>query len=228
MRRMTDAASGDRAPGHDVPGFTRERLARYLERNVTLPVRDTLLRALDCFDSPGRAADLGCGPGKEVAELLRRGWRVEAVDAYREMTVAARAAAEAAVGPAECDARLRCTHAPLAAWDAGVGQLDLVHAGFSLPFVAAADFPALWERIVRAIRPGGLFAGQLFGPNDSFLRESPAGSMNAHARDAVDRLLAPFDVLSIAEEERDGVIGTPPNERAKHWHVFHLVARRRA
>jgi hypothetical protein len=113
-------------------------------------------------------------------------------------------------------------------WDAGVGQLDLVHAGFSLPFVAAADFPALWERIVRAIRPGGLFAGQLFGPNDSFLRESPAGSMNAHARDAVDRLLAPFDVLSIAEEERDGVIGTPPNERAKHWHVFHLVARRRA
>ena len=81
---------------------------------------------------------------------------------------------------------------------------------------------------MRAIRPGGLFAGQLFGPNDGFLRESPAGSMNAHSRDAVDRLLAPFDVLSIAEEERDGVIGAPPNERAKHWHVFHVVARRRA
>jgi tellurite methyltransferase len=214
--------------GNDVPGFTRERLARYLERNVTLPVRDTLLRALKHAGSPGSAADLGCGPGKEVAELLRRGWRVEAVDAYREMTVAARAAAEAAVGPAECDARLRCTHVPLAAWDAGCGQLDLVHAGFSLPFVAVADFPALWERVVRAIRPGGLFAGQLFGPNDGFLRESPAGSMNAHARDAVDRLLAPFDVLSIAEEERDGVIGAPPNERVKHWHVFHIVARRRA
>jgi hypothetical protein len=27
-------------------------------------------------------------------------------------------------------------------------------------------------------------------------------------------------------KERDGVIGVPPNEVPKHWHVFHVIARR--
>ena len=216
---MTDA-------GEEVPGFRRDRLQRYLERNRTLPVRDTLVRALALGDPPGAAADLGCGPGKEAAELLHRGWTVEAVDAYPDMVEAARAAGIAAIGAERCARALRCVHGRLADWDAPVGAFDLVHAGFSLPFVAAADFPALWSRIARSIRPVGIFAGQFFGPNDSFYAQSPAGSMTVHGRAEVDAMLAGFDVLSIAEEERDGVIGVPPAEVPKHWHVFHVIARR--
>lgn len=216
---MTDA-------GREVPGFRRDRLQRYLERNRTLPVRDTLVRALALGDPPGAAADLGCGPGKEAAELLRRGWTVEAVDAYPDMVDAARTAGEAAVGPERCACALRCVHRRLAEWDTPACAFDLVHAGFSLPFVATVDFPALWARIVRSIRPGGIFAGQFFGPNDSFVAQSPAGSMTVHGRHDVDAMLAGFDVLSIAEEERDGVIGVPPAEVPKHWHVFHVIARR--
>jgi trans-aconitate methyltransferase len=77
----------------------------------TLPVRDTLLRALALGDPPGAAVDLGCGPGKEVAELLHRGWTVEAVDAYPDMVDAARAAAEAALGADQCSRSLRCPRA---------------------------------------------------------------------------------------------------------------------
>ena len=213
-------------PTPEVPGFPRERLNRYLDRNRTLPVRDTLLRALALGDPPGAAVDLGCGPGKEVAELLRRGWTVEAVDAYPDMVDAARAAAEATVGADQCSRSLRCVHQRLADWDAPAGSFDLVHAGFSLPFIARADFTALWARVVRSLRPGGLFAGQFFGPNDSFVAQSPAGSMSVHARADVDAMLVGLTVLSIAEEERDGVIGVPPNEVPKHWHVFHVIARR--
>lgn len=212
--------------GTEVPGFRRDRLQRYLDRNRTLPVRDTLVRALAVGDPPGAAADLGCGPGKEAAELLRRGWSVEVVDAYPDMVEAARVACEAAVGADRCGAALRCVHARLAEWDAPIDAFDLVHAGFSLPFVATADFPALWQRIVRSIRPGGMFAGQFFGPQDSFYAQSPAGSMTVHVRHEVDALLAGFEVLSISEEERDGVIGVPPAEVPKHWHVFHVIARR--
>ena len=47
--------------------------------------RDTLLRALELHEaegrSPGTAVDLGCGGGRDALELLRRGWRVLAVDA---------------------------------------------------------------------------------------------------------------------------------------------------
>ena len=161
-----------------------------------------------------------------MAELLRRGWTVEAVDAYPDMVDAARAAAEATVGADRCSRALRCVHQRLADWDAPAGSFDLVHAGFSLPFVARVDLAALWARVVRSLRPGGLFAGQFFGPNDSFVAQSPAGSMSVHVRAEVDALLTGFEVLSIAEEERDGVIGVSPTKVPKHWHVFHVIARR--
>ncbi len=209
-----------------VPGFPSERLERYLHRALTLPIRDTLIGALAHIERPGVASDLGCGPGKEVAELLRRGWRVEAVDAYEHMVQAARAAAIQVVGEQETSARLCCVHTPIARWAAPAHSLDLVHAGFSLPFVAAQDFAHVWKNIVAALKPGAIFAGQLFGHNDSFLSQSPAGSMNAHTHAQVMEVLVNFQVISMAEEERDGVVGIPGNEQAKHWHVFHIIARR--
>ena len=199
-----------------VPGFPSERLERYLHRALTLPIRDTLVRALEHIPQAGVASDLGCGPGKEVAELLRRGWRVEAVDAYERMLEATQAAAIEAVGAQETAAR----------WSAPACSLDLIHAGFSLPFVAAAEFEQVWKNMCFALKPGGLFVGQLFGHHDSFLPESPAGSMNAHTHAEVVKLCGGFHVIFLTEEERDGVVGVPPNEHPKHWHVFHIAARR--
>ena len=49
--------------------------------------RETLLAALERFDAEGRAGlavDLGCGTGRDTFELLRRGWRVLAIDAQSE------------------------------------------------------------------------------------------------------------------------------------------------
>ena len=209
-----------------VPGFPSERLERYLHRALTLPIRDTLVRALEHIPQAGVASDLGCGPGKEVAELLRRGWRVEAVDAYARMLEATQVAAIEAVGAKETAARLCCVHTHLAQWSAPARSLDLIHAGFSLPFVAAAEFAQVWKSMCSALKPGGFFVGQLFGHHDSFLSESPVGSMNAHTHAEVVKLCGDFQVIFMTEEERDGVVGVPPNEHPKHWHVFHIAARR--
>jgi len=50
--------------------------------------RPTVLAALERFDreSPGArfAVDLGCGTGRDTLELLRRGWRVLAIDSQAE------------------------------------------------------------------------------------------------------------------------------------------------
>ena len=59
---------------------------RYYDATRDEP-RETLLLALEKFDaesSTGLAVDLGCGTGRDTAELLRRGWSVLAIDSGEE------------------------------------------------------------------------------------------------------------------------------------------------
>src|SRR5262245_41572629 len=54
----------------------------YYDKLRDRPPRKTLLAALDAFGdaADSLAIDLGCGDGRDVVEILRRGWRVVAVD----------------------------------------------------------------------------------------------------------------------------------------------------
>ena len=69
------------------------------------------------------------------------------------------------------------------------------------------------------LRPGGRFCGQLFGDHDDW-----AGSgVVFHTREELAELLAPFEVELLDVEDEDGstTVGT-----TKHWHIYHVVARR--
>ncbi|HKA27105.1 MAG TPA: class I SAM-dependent methyltransferase, partial [Gaiellaceae bacterium] len=67
-----------------------EGWGRYYDAAKGGAPRETLLFALDLFEREGGggkerlAVDLGCGEGRDTVELLRRGWRVLAIDAERE------------------------------------------------------------------------------------------------------------------------------------------------
>ncbi|MEH3024362.1 MAG: class I SAM-dependent methyltransferase [Pseudomonas oryzihabitans] len=176
--------------------------------------RDTLLRALALWsEAPGAALDLGCGTGRDTLALLERGWQVLATDAEAEALTELRQRVPAALGIG-----LR-TH--LARFESlELERCDLVNASFSLPFCAPAHFSALWSRITAATRPNGLFCGQLLGPRDSW------ASRGVTVVDATElaELLRGWEVPHHREEEEDGhtAVGKP-----KHWHIHHLVLRRR-
>ena len=160
------------------------------------------------------AVDLGCGDGKETLELLHRGWTVLAVDGAPEGI----ARLEASVPPSD---RSRLTTRVARFADLTLPPVDLVYAGLSLPFCDPADFGVVWTAITAAIRPGGLFVGHLFGPHDTWAGKP---GMTFHSRADVEALLTPFETLRNDEQDEDGeAIGGP-----KHWHVFHVIARRRA
>jgi SAM-dependent methyltransferase len=186
--------------------------AFYVEQTGRDP-RPTLLRALELRDAaPGFALDLGAGEGSDTRFLLQQGWRVHAIDAADEAEPRIRSNV-----PAALRTKLTVEQRPFE----DILELppaDLAYAGFALPFCSPAAFPVLWEAIREALVPSGWFAGQLFGPHDTWAGRA---DMNFHDRAEVEQLLEGMDVLELVEEDQDGAMvgGT------KHWHVFHVVAR---
>jgi tellurite methyltransferase len=177
------------------------------------PPHETLLRALDAFETPGLAVDLGCGDGRDAVQMLGRGWRVLAIDAEEEAIARLRAR----VGD-DAPGRLETEVARFE--DATWPQADLVNASFSLPFCAPEHFGGVWRHVVASIRAGGRFSGQLFGDRDEWAARP---EMTFLSRFAAGALFAGFELEQFDEVEADGKTAL---ERPRHWHVFHVIARR--
>ena len=159
------------------------------------------------------AVDLGCGDGTETLELLRRGWTVLAVDGSLEGIARLRESV-----PPTDRGRLSTRVAPFS--EVALPISDLVYAGLSLPFCDPGEFDEVWSRITSAIRPDGLFVGHFFGPHDTW---SGTSDMTFHPRAEVEALLADFEIERLREQDDDGEAVSGP----KHWHVFHVIARKR-
>jgi len=195
--------------------------------------RETLLIALELHEREAAvhtrepfAVDLGCGTGRDTAELLRRGWRVLAIDSE---PAGVERLVRRASDSGEAVLRLETQVAGFedATWPAA----DLVNSSYALPFCPPDAFAALWDRIVRSLMPGGRFAGQLFGdrdewawPSSSIADEwgSPTG-LSFHSREDVRLLLRDLHVEHFVEVDEDGTTAVGD---AKHWHLFHIVARK--
>lgn len=194
----------------------------YYEATADRPPRRTTLTALAARRSgPGSdsAVDLGCGGGRDTAALLEAGLTVLALDKVPE----AGAALQAHFPAAWNNGQLTFRRTDLSAADLGLPPSGLVNASFCLPLCPPDRFDGLWSQIGRAVVPGGLFAGHLFGPSDSWARRGDG--LTIHTRGDVDARFAGWELLLIDEEETDSI--TPRGE-AKHWHVFHVVARKPA
>ncbi len=198
----------DFAATSDWPGYFKSVLGK--------PARETLVKAAEMYETgaEGFAVDLAAGEGRDTLELLRRGWTVLAIEMLPQGIALLRERV-----PSEARARLHTQVADYAgSWWPGC---DLFNSSFALPFCPAGQFEDLWARVVRSIRAGGRFAGQLFGDRDSWGR---CGHTLGHSRETVERLFDGFEFEELREEEKDD---TTAAGTAKHWHVFHIVARKR-
>jgi tellurite methyltransferase len=199
--------------------MTQDKSARWAAYYETLrerPPRRTLLAALDRFGDGAAgflAVDLGCGDGRDVIEMLRRGWRVVAVDAEAE------ALRQLQARPLPADHELTPIQARFEDVPLPIG-LSLVNSSFAMPLCEPEAFHRLWERIREALPSGGRFSGQWYGPLDSWVGRP---GMTFVGRDDAVAMLDGLDLEMFEEEEDDGVT---PRGNAKHWHIFHIVARK--
>ncbi|MEL6463134.1 MAG: class I SAM-dependent methyltransferase, partial [Cyanobacteria bacterium J06621_15] len=99
--------------------------------------------------------------------------------------------------------------------------VDLINASFSLPFCEPQSFPELWNKIFSSLICGGRFSGQLFGNKDSWAKDS---KMNFHTLSDINLLLKDFAVELLSEADHPGRTALGDE---KHWHIFHIVARKK-
>jgi len=192
-----------------------EGWATYYEKLRDRPPRRTLIAALDAFgETPADALaiDLGCGDGRDIVEILRRGWSVVAVDAEPEALrqLAARSL-PGTITPIV--ARLEEVPLPLG--------VQLVNSSFAMPLCEPERFHEMWTRIREELPADGRFSGQWYGIRDSWVGRPGITFLE---RDAALALLDGLDVEMFEEEEADSVT---PRGNPKHWHIFHIVARKR-
>ncbi|MGB6300718.1 MAG: methyltransferase domain-containing protein [Rivularia sp. (in: cyanobacteria)] len=192
----------------------------YYKAVANRPPRKTLLTALanmigDFPSSESKiAVDLGCGDGRDTVELLRQGWNVIAIDGEQE-------AITRLLERSDINTQLLQTRIAQFENLELPPEVNLINASFSLPFCEPNYFPNLWNKIVSSLTTRGRFSGQLFGDRDSWANDS---TMNNHTLSDVKSLLQPFEIELLEEEDREGKTALG---KEKHWHIFHIVARKK-
>jgi len=186
--------------------------ATFYKHTRERPPWPRMIRAATLVARRERALDLGCGAGRDTRYLLDQGFEVTAVDAD------ANAMAILATFPQE---RLRAVQASFG--DFAFERYDLINAHFCLPFLPREQFYAVFGKVREALDPEGIFVGQFFGIHDQWNTPERAAAMTFLSREEALQALEGLDVIDFEEEDVDSVVadGSP-----KHWHVFHITARK--
>ena len=187
--------------------------AEFYKHTRERPPWPRMIRAVSLVTRKERTLDLGCGAGRDTRYLLDQGFQVTAVDAD------ANSMAILATFPQE---RLYAVQSSFV--DFAFESYDLINAHFCLPFLAREQFYTVVGKVREALNPEGIFVGQFFGVHDQWNTSERAAVMTFLTREEAMQALQGLDVIEFEEEDVDSVVadGSP-----KHWHVFHIIARKR-
>jgi SAM-dependent methyltransferase len=199
--RWTPGASGwwdgfyaDRAKA--VPFFVPkpdENLVSYLERGLL---------------TPGRALDLGCGPGRNAIHLARAGFEVDAVD------LSPTAVAWAGERARDAGVRVRFHCADIFSVRLPPGRYDLVYDAGCLHHLPPHRRVSYLELIGRVLAPGGHFGLTCFAagamgselPDEELYRRGSLQGGLAFTPEAVRWIFS-----SLAEVEMRPMVEQPPD-----------------
>jgi len=187
----------------------------FIERTAeqpNLPHFDKTLAIVGAEGHGRMVIDLGFGGGRDARVFLANGWRVFGVDVTP-------AAEKAMLDRVPDDQRERLEIAIGRFHEVDLPDADLVYASFSLPF-AGQDFEATIDAALAALKPGGYFAGILFGMNDDWIADDVAGV----TREWIVSRFEGMTIETIDETDEDGPYGG--GQDTKHWHYYLVVARR--
>lgn len=179
----------------------------------------TLLQAYNLFQAEGKQAgfaiDLGSGTGRDTLFLLKKGWKVLAIDA-EELAI------EILLN--RVDSKLLPNLQVMTNTFSQMilpEDIDLINASYALPFCPPEDFSKVWKHISDSIAIDGRFSGHFLGDRDAWTT-------------IPDRTHLTFEEVQALFEDHfeieyfNEIKGEYPlaNGQMKYWHLFHVVAKK--
>jgi len=186
---------------------------KYQARTAGGKPRPLLIKAISYVKEKGAALDIGAGALNDVDFLL------SFADGFHEI-VAVDKLPQFKKILVPNNIQFTYIETEIEKFDFPENHFNLISAQFVLPFIQKEEFDKVWERVNDALKPGGVFVGQLFGDRDDWAGRS---GMTFHTKNDVDRLISKFEVISCDEIEY-----IEESNRKKHWHYFDLILKKPA
>ena len=154
-----------------------------------------------------RVLDAGCGRGRNLVYLLRRGVDVSAVDAYADSVALTRTLA-ATLAPSLTGDRFRVE--PVERMSFRDEEFDVVISSAVLHFARDDDqWWAMLREMWRVLAPGGLFFARLATTIGHELRVTPRGGRRFIMPDGDERFLVDEEFVMRATSELGGTLVDP-------------------
>ena len=187
------------------------------KKMIAIEPRPLLLKTLELFNGfKGFAVELGCGGGVDTLKLVNSGWKVYAVDST---TVGF----DNIKSKISCD-KIQNVELKQDSFESiSIPDADLVYSSYSIPFCKSYAFDTFWNKITKAVKINGRFAGHLFGEQDGW--KNYIKDITLITKPEAYRLLKCFDIEYFDELCEDR-LSVNTNEM-KRWHIFEIIASKR-
>jgi SAM-dependent methyltransferase len=183
----------------------------YYKATKAKPPRPLLVKALEYVSNKDKAIDIGGGALNDTRYLLDQGFDVITIDKSPLVEDKAKNI------PSD---KLHAYTTSFEDFDFPKEEYNLASAMFALPFTAPEHFGKVFSKIKDSLKMGGIFCGQFFGDRDEWKTNL---NMTFHTKEQAQELLNGLKIISFKEDEKDDKTATGG---IKHWHVFHVIARK--
>lgn len=166
--------------------------------------------------SPPTAIDLGAGGGRDTMALLKKGWTVIAIDIDEESMDALKLRAK------KFKTAFDTQVVSFEKMTLKKESADLINASLALPFVEKTDLKnVVWPKIAGALKKGGHFIGQFFGPKHTWAKTRP-NEISIFSLSEIVSLVEDSGLVIDKIERME--IDTNTEDGKTHWQEFNVVA----
>ncbi len=184
----------------------------YIDKTKDKPASTLLKEALTQITNKDYVLDLGAGSLRDTKYLVEFGFKnIDVVDSSPETALIAKT----------LHSKIIKVHTlTFTDFEYTKNKYDLISAQYSLPFNGKEDFFTMWNRLIKSLKPGGIFVGQFFGERDEWKNDK---NLIFHKNREIEDMFKDFVFIKKIEEK--GIRATAL-AADKYWHVFHIIAKK--